>query len=183
MMSLVSTPLSVARVAAPKKAIRKTVTAKASAADAAKSAAVAGALALTIAAQPALALGEVAQIADAKGAELAASLNAELLAKKKVPAPVKKTKNLAAGLPSLPSLPTFSAPSLPSGGGAKAPAAKAAPKAPAEKIEGSGALGLAMVVLFSPLLAVGALSVQTLLRVIPQAAEGKDFFPKDTMDF
>ena len=42
MMSLVSTPLSVARVAAPKKAIRKTVTAKASAADAAKSAAVAG---------------------------------------------------------------------------------------------------------------------------------------------
>ena len=62
MMSLVSTPLSVARVAAPKKAIRKTVTAKASAADAAKSAAVAGALALTIAAQPALALGEVAQI-------------------------------------------------------------------------------------------------------------------------
>ena len=56
MMSLVSTPLSVARVAAPKKAIRKTVTAKASAADAAKSAAVAGALALTIAAQPALAV-------------------------------------------------------------------------------------------------------------------------------
>ena len=44
MMSLVSTPLSVARVAAPKKAIRKTVTAKASAADAAKSAAVCAAL-------------------------------------------------------------------------------------------------------------------------------------------
>ena len=49
--------------------------------------------------------------------------------------------------------------------------------------QGSGSLGIAMVVLFSPLLAVAGLSLQTLLRVVPQAAEGKDFFPKDTMDF
>ena len=40
-----------------------------------------------------------------------------------------------------------------------------------------------MAILFSPLLAVAGLSVQTLLRVIPQAAQGKDFFPKDSMDF
>ena len=245
MMSLVSTPIVAARVAAPKKAVRKTVTAKASASETAKSQAVAGALALTMLVQPAFAASELGQIADgdksAAAKDLAASLNAELLAKKKAPAPVKKTKNLAVGLPSL-SLPSFSAPSLPSGGASKsAPKAKAAPKAPAEKIEvrsrrakpssarsrprtpanrpriqpsprlarlaaasarrtrlasiltpppslspspqGSGSLGLAMVVLFSPLLAVAGLSVQTLLRVIPQAAEGKDFFPKDTMDF
>lgn len=49
--------------------------------------------------------------------------------------------------------------------------------------QGQGKLGLAMAILFSPLLAVAGLSVQTLLRVIPQAAEGKDFFPKDSMDF
>lgn len=187
MMSLVSTPIVAARVAAPKKAVRKTVTAKASASETAKSQAVAGALALTMLVQPAFAASELGQIADgdksAAAKDLAASLNAELLAKKKAPAPVKKTKNLAVGLPSV-SLPSFSAPSLPSGGASKsAPKAKAAPKAPAEKIEGSGSLGLAMVVLFSPLLAVAGLSVQTLLRVIPQAAEGKDFFPKDTMDF
>jgi hypothetical protein len=40
-----------------------------------------------------------------------------------------------------------------------------------------------MIVLFSPLLAVAAVSLQTLARVVPQAAEGKDFFPKDTMPF
>lgn len=49
--------------------------------------------------------------------------------------------------------------------------------------QGQGKLGFAMAILFSPLLAVAGLSVQTLLRVIPQAAEGKDFFPKDSMDF
>lgn len=92
-----------------------------------------------------------------------------------------KTKNLAAGLPSL-SLPSISAPSV--GGGSKsAPAVKAAKAAPAEKIEGQGKLGFAMAILFSPLLAVAGLSLQTLLRVVPQAAEGKDFFPKDTMPF
>ena len=139
MMSLVSTPIVAARVAAPKKAVRKTVTAKASASETAKSQAVAGALALTMLVQPAFAASELGQIADgdksAAAKDLAASLNAELLAKKKAPAPVKKTKNLAVGLPSL-SLPSFSAPSLPSGGASKsAPKAKAAPKAPAEKIE------------------------------------------------
>jgi hypothetical protein len=51
------------------------------------------------------------------------------------------------------------------------------------KKQGQGKLGFAMAILFSPLLAVAGLSVQTLLRVIPQAAEGKDFFPKDSMDF
>ena len=252
MMSLVSTPIVAARVAAPKKAVRKTVTAKASASETAKSQAVAGALALTMLAQPAFAMSELGQIADGDKSAAAKSLAeaefAELLAKKKAPAPVKKTKNLAVGLPSF-SAPSFSAPSLPSGGASKsAPKAKAAPKAPVEKIEvrsrrdkpstartpcrtpanqtqnstnppkpgrlaasttrrifhpreesqlkpdpsplpspsrpqGSGSLGIAMVVLFSPLLAVAGLSLQTLLRVVPQAAEGKDFFPKDPMDF
>ena len=40
-----------------------------------------------------------------------------------------------------------------------------------------------MAVLFSPLIAVGAFSFSTLLRVVPQAAEGKDFFPKDEIPF
>lgn len=52
-----------------------------------------------------------------------------------------------------------------------------------ERPQGQGKLGLAMAILFSPLIAVAGLSLQTLLRVVPQAAEGKDFFPKDTMDF
>ena len=52
-----------------------------------------------------------------------------------------------------------------------------------ERPQGQGKLGFAMAILFSPLLAVAGLSLQTLLRVVPQAAEGKDFFPKDTMDF
>lgn len=48
---------------------------------------------------------------------------------------------------------------------------------------GNGSLGLAMAILFSPLIAVGAFSVSTLARVVPQAADGKDFFPKDTLPF
>ena len=182
MMSLVATPVVAARVAAPKKVRTQTV-AKASSADQAKSSAVAGALALTMLAQPALAMNELGQIADkqADAKALAAAQFAELQTKKKAPTPEKKTKNLAAGVPSF-SLPSFSAPSV--GGGSKsAPAVKAAPKAPVEKLEGQGKLGLAMAILFSPLLAVAGLSLQTLLRVVPQAAEGKDFFPKDTMDF
>ena len=51
------------------------------------------------------------------------------------------------------------------------------------KKQGQGKLGFAMAILFSPLIAVAGLSLQTLLRVVPQAAEGKDFFPKDTMPF
>ena len=255
MMSLVATPIVAARVAAPKKVRTQTV-AKASSADQAKSSAVAGALALTMLAQPALAMNELGQIADkqADAKALAAAEFAELQVKKKAPAAAPKTKNLAAGLPSL-SLPSISAPSV--GGGSKsAPAVKAAKAAPAEKIEvrrvpplslsrartrsrararrarsaphrdddverdrvavfpdthdrsivsenvvslcptltfrfrprserpqGQGKLGLAMAILFSPLLAVAGLSLQTLLRVVPQAAEGKDFFPKDTMPF
>ena len=35
-------------------------------------------------------------------------------------------------------------------------------------------LGGAMLILFSPLLAVAAISAQTLARVVPQAADGKD---------
>ena len=255
MMSLVATPIVAARVAAPKKVRTQTV-AKASSADQAKSSAVAGALALTMLAQPALAMNELGQIADkqADAKALAAAEFAELQVKKKAPAAAPKTKNLAAGLPSL-SLPSISAPSV--GGGSKsAPAVKAAKAAPAEKIEvrrvpplslsrartrsrararrarsapqrdddverdrvavfpdthdrsivsenvvslcptltfrfrprserpqGQGKLGFAMAILFSPLLAVAGLSLQTLLRVVPQAAEGKDFFPKDTMPF
>ena len=116
MMSLVSTPIVAARVAAPKKAVRKTVTAKASASETAKSQAVAGALALTMLVQPAFAASELGQIADgdksAAAKDLAASLNAELLAKKKAPAPVKKTKNLAVGPPP-PSPPPLSPPPPP----------------------------------------------------------------------
>lgn len=256
MMSLVATPIVAARVAAPKKVRTQTV-AKASSADQAKSSAVAGALALTMLAQPALAMNELGQIADKQSdaKALAAAEFAELQVKKKAPAAPPKTKNLAAGLPSL-SLPSISAPSV--GGGSKsAPAVKAAKAAPAEKIEvrrvpplslsrartrsrararrarsaphrdddverdrvavfpdthdrsivsenvvslcpltltfrfrprserpqGQGKLGFAMAILFSPLLAVAGLSLQTLLRVVPQAAEGKDFFPKDTMPF
>ena len=138
-MSLVSTPIVAARVAAPKKAVRKTVTAKASASETAKSQAVAGALALTMLAQPAFAMSELGQIADGDKSAAAKSLAeaefAELLAKKKAPAPVKKTKNLAVGLPSF-SAPPSPPPLLPSGGASKsAPKAKAAPAAPVEKIE------------------------------------------------
>ena len=134
MMSLVATPVVAARVAAPKKVRTQTV-AKASSADQAKSSAVAGALALTMLAQPALAMNELGQIADkqADAKALAAAQFAELQTKKKAPTPEKKTKNLAAGVPSF-SLPSFSAPSV--GGGSKsAPAVKAAPKAPVEKLE------------------------------------------------
>ena len=130
MMSLVATPVVAARVAAPKKVRTQTV-AKASSADQAKSSAVAGALALTMLAQPALAMNELGQIADkqADAKALAAAQFAELQVKKKAPAAAPKTKNLAAGLPSL-SLPSFSAPSV--GGGSKAaPAVKAAKAAPA----------------------------------------------------
>ena len=134
MMSLVATPIVAARVAAPKKVRTQTV-AKASSADQAKSSAVAGALALTMLAQPALAMNELGQIADkqADAKALAAAEFAELQVKKKAPTAAPKTKNLAAGLPSL-SLPSTPAPSV--GGGSKsAPAVKAAKAAPAEKIE------------------------------------------------
>ena len=134
MMSLVATPIVAARVAAPKKVRTQTV-AKASSADQAKSSAVAGALALTMLAQPALAMNELGQIADKQSdaKALAAAQFAELQVKKKAPTAAPKTKNLAAGLPSL-SLPSISAPSV--GGGSKsAPAVKAAKAAPAEKIE------------------------------------------------
>lgn len=47
----------------------------------------------------------------------------------------------------------------------------------------NASLGLALIVLFSPLLAVGLFSLKTLTRVVPQAAQGKDFFPKDTLPF
>ena len=52
-----------------------------------------------------------------------------------------------------------------------------------EATAGPGQARPAMCHLFSPLLAVAGLSLQTLLRVVPRAAEGQDFFPKDTMDF
>lgn len=203
-MSLVATPVVAARVTAPKKAVRNTMTVKASAVNAPKSAAIAGAVSLTLVAQPALAAveavypvpaaQEIAMVADAgddaakkaKAKALALSLESDLVAKdakegKKVnygTAPTK-TKSLAA-----PSAPGggFSLPKL-GGGEKKAPAAKGEKAAPAPKSEGNGKLGLAMAVLFSPLIAVGAFSVSTLLRVIPQAADGKDFFPKDEIPF
>ena len=115
MMSLVSTPIVAARVAAPKKAVRKTVTAKASASETAKFQAVAGALALTMLAQPAFAMSELGQIADGDKSAAAKSLAeaefAELLAKKKAPAPVKQDQEPRGRLPLL-SAPSFSAPSL-----------------------------------------------------------------------
>ena len=82
-------------------------------------------------------------------------------------------------------LPSFSLPSLPGGGEKKAaaPKAAAAPKPAGGEVSIGGGLGPIMLVLFSPLIAVGAFSVQTLLRVIPQAKDGKEFFPKDTMPF
>lgn len=206
MMSLVATPVVAARVTAPKKAARKMTVKAAMTQDNAKSAAIAGAVSLTMVAQPALAAmeavypvpaaQEIAMVADAgedaakkaKAKALALSLENKLVEKdiaegKKVQYGVNpaKTKNLAAA-PSA-SGPSFSLPKL--GGGEKkaaAPKEKGAAPAPSPG-GGNPALGLAMAVLFSPLAAVGVFSLKTLTRVVPQAAEGKDFFPKDTMPF
>jgi len=113
---------------------------------------------------------EVMQIAKGDAKSLAAAEFAELQAKKNTPIAASKTKKLAGPGFSL-SAPSLSAPSfsLPSFGGAKsAPKAKTAEAAkPKEtKSEGSGLnLGFVMAVLFSPLLAVQAVSFQTLARI------------------
>ena len=115
---------------------------------------------------------EFAQVAKGDAKSLAAAQFEELQAKKNTPVPASKTKKLAGGpslsAPSI-SLPSFSAPSisLPSFGGSKAaPAAKAAPAPKAAKSSGEGSnLGLVMLVLFSPLVAVQAVSFQTLARI------------------
>lgn len=111
---------------------------------------------------------EFAQVAKGDAKSLAAAQFEELQAKKNAPVVSTKTKKLAAG-PSI-SLPSFSAPSisLPSFGGSKAApaAAKAAPAPKAAKSSGEGSnLGLVMLVLFSPLVAVQAVSFQTLARI------------------
>ena len=110
---------------------------------------------------------EFAQVAKGDAKSLAAAQFEELQAKKNAPVVSTKTKKLAAG-PSI-SLPSFSAPSisLPSFGGSKAaPAAKAAPAPKAAKSSGEGSnLGLVMLVLFSPLVAVQAVSFQTFARI------------------
>ena len=109
MMSLVATPVTLARASAPKKARRTQVVAKASVVDSAKAGAVAATLALTIMAQPALAMTEIGQIADkqSEAKAIAAAEYAELLASKSkskaTPAGPTKTKNLAAGGFSFPS--------------------------------------------------------------------------------
>jgi hypothetical protein len=209
MMSLVSTPVVAARVTAKKHAVRKTTIASASKPESSSVAqkAVAATIALSFVAQPAFA--DDASKKEAAAA-LAAQMAGDLQAKKGVvmdTAP-KKVKQLAAptSFPSLSgpkissgapkakkeksagpsfSLPSFSLPSLPGGGEKKAaaPKAAAAPKPAGGEVTIGGGLGPIMLVLFSPLIAVGAFSVQTLLRVVPQAAEGKEFFPKDTMPF
>jgi hypothetical protein len=96
--------------------------------------------------------------------------------------PAKKNLSSGAGF-SLPSLPSL--PNNPFGGGAKeaAPAAKGAAAPASTYSEGSSILIPALLVLFSPLLIVAAISLQTLIRVVPQAAGGKDFFPKDNIPF
>jgi hypothetical protein len=130
MMSLVATPVVVSRVAAPKRAARKTIVAKASAGSNAKSAAVAGAVSLMLVAQPALAAmemafptpaaQEIAMVADAgedaakkaRAKALAASLNAELQAKDL--AEGKKVSIGALGVPQRPDkVKSLAAPSVP----------------------------------------------------------------------
>ena len=111
---------------------------------------------------------EFAQVAKGDAKSLAAAQFEELQAKKNTPVPASKTKKLAGG-PSI-SLPSFSAPSisLPSFGGSKAApaAAKAAPAPKAAKAAGEGSnLGLILLVLFSPLAVVQAVSFQTLARI------------------
>jgi len=117
---------------------------------------------------------EFAQVAKGDAKSLAAAQFEELQAKKNTPVPASKTKKLASG-PSI-SLPSFSAPSfsapsisLPSFGGSKAaPAAakKAAPAPKAAKVAGEGSnLGFILLVLFSPLAVVQAVSFQTLARI------------------
>ena len=209
MMSLVSTPVVAARVTAKKHAVRKTTIASASKPESSSVAqkAVAATIALSFVAQPAFADDASKKEADAA---LAAQMAGDLQAKKGVvmDSSPKKVKQLAAptsfpsfsgpkissGAPKAAkaksagpsfSLPSFSLPSLPGGGEKKAAAPKAAtaPKPAGGEVSIGGGLGPIMLVLFSPLIAVGAFSVQTLLRVIPQAKDGKEFFPKDTMPF
>jgi hypothetical protein len=116
---------------------------------------------------------EFAQVAKGDAKSLAAAQFEELQAKKNTPVLASKTKKLAGGpsfsAPSI-SLPSFSAPSisLPSFGGSKAApaAAKAAPAPKAAKAAGEGSnLGLILLVLFSPLAVVQAVSFQTLARI------------------
>ena len=211
MMSLVSTPVVAARVTAKKHAVRKTTIASATNTPESSSVAqkaVAATIALSFIAQPAFA--DDAADKKAKAAALAAEMAGDLQAKKGVvmDSSPKKVKQLAAptsfpsfsgpkissGAPKAAkaksagpsfSLPSFSLPSLPGGGEKKAaaPKAAAAPKPAGGEVSIGGGLGPIMLVLFSPLIAVGAFSVQTLLRVITQAKDGKEFFPKDTMPF
>jgi len=212
MMSLVASPVVVARAAAPKRTARKPTAAIAQASVSVSSAgakkiAFVGAVSLAMSASPALAAmelafpapqaQEIAMVADADdekkaarkaaAAALAASLQKDFVAKvasegKVVTSGTKpeKTKNLSFTGPSL-SAPSFS---NPFGGEKKAADSPAAPAAPvAAKEPPNYKLGLAMAVLFSPLLAVGAFSIYTLVRVVPQAVGGKDFFTKDTLPF
>ena len=77
------------------------------------------------------------------------------------------------------SAPSFSAPSFGNpfaGGAASAPAAKAAE--PAAATEEGGSLLPVLLVLFSPLLAVQALQVQTVVRLGTQAVSGTQATPK-----
>jgi hypothetical protein len=150
----------------------------------AKEHACAAVLAMTVMASPmtANAAVEVGQVAKGDAKSLASDLFAEQQTKS-TPAAPKKTKQLAS--PSMPKAPSVSAPSMPSFSApsislpsfstakktdAKAPAAKAAPAPKAKKESGSGSnLGLVMIVLFSPLVAVQAVSFQTLARIAKQS--------------
>jgi len=138
--------------------------------------AAAAVVALSVAASPlsATAAVEVAQVAKGDSKSAAAELFAAQQEKTKVKVTEKKTKKLAAKGPSI-SLPSFSAPSisLPSFGGAKKAAPTKAAAAPAKKAEsGSGSnLGLILAVLFSPLIAVQAVSFQTMARLAKQSAD------------
>ena len=82
--------------------------------------------------------------------------------------PAKKNLSSGAGF-SLPSLPSL--PNNPFGGGAApaAPAAKGAAAPASTYSEGTNILIPCLLVLFSPLLIVAAISLQTLIRVVPQA--------------
>lgn len=210
MMSLVATPVVTARVTAPKAAARKTtMTVKAAShVNSGKSAAIAGAVSLTLCAQPALAAmelaypvpaaQEIAMVADAgedaakkaKAKALALSLQSALVEQDAKEGKIVTAGNASASNPANAKVKQLAAPSLggfslPGGGGGSkaAPAAKAPKEAKAPSEGGVPILGLAMGLLFSPLILIGGFSLKTLLRVVPQAAEGKDFFPKDTLPF
>ena len=150
----------------------------------AKEQACAAVLAMTVMASPlANAAVEVAQVAKGDTKSLASDLFAEQQTKS-TPAAPKKTKQLAS--PSMPKVPSISAPSLPSFSApsislpsfstakktdAKAPAAKEAPAPKAKKESGAGPnLALTLLGLFSPLLAVQAVSFQTFARIAKQSA-------------